>query len=70
MSGLTITLIVLEVLSLLAIVHLWARRRMRWTAKLAWSVFLLLPLFGLVLYGFASINPEPHGEDPLCDGDG
>ena len=64
MNALTVTVIAFEVIALVAIVHLWLRRKTRWWAKLLWTVILCVPFFGLMFYGFAAINPDPHDDDP------
>jgi hypothetical protein len=63
MSVFDIALIIAEVVSLCTIVHLWWRRKMRPWAKILWTVFLLVPLFGPVFYGFLTLHPERHGEE-------
>jgi energy-coupling factor transporter transmembrane protein EcfT len=65
MSGFAIALIVLEVISLLAIVHLWRYRKMRRWAKVLWTVFLFLPFFGPLFYVFVTVNPDPHPHDEV-----
>jgi TRAP-type mannitol/chloroaromatic compound transport system permease small subunit len=64
MNALTIAIVASEAAALVAIVHLWLRRKMRWWAKLLWSVFLFVPFLGLVFYGFVTISPDPHDDDP------
>jgi hypothetical protein len=64
MNALTIAVIVSEVIALLAIVHLWLGRKMRWWAKLLWTIFLCVPFFGPLFYGFVAISPEPHDDHP------
>jgi hypothetical protein len=59
-----IALSICEFVALLTIVNLWFRkRRMRVITRLLWSVVLLVPLFGVLLYGLTRSDPEAHGED-------
>jgi len=58
-----ITVALLECISLVLIIRLWARKRkispwQRW----AWSIVLLVPIFGWLLYAFLAINPEAHSD--------
>ena len=59
-----ILLVAAEVVAIVAIIHLWIRRQMRWGTKLFWTVFLLIPFLGLLFYEFLTNDPEPHGEEP------
>ena len=59
-----IALVVLECISLVFIVRLWRRKRkMPGWQRCLWSVVLLVPLVGWVLYGFNAIGPEAHSDD-------
>jgi hypothetical protein len=52
-----------EVVALVAIVHLWIRRRRtRLITRLLWSVVLLVPLFGVLFYGLTRSDPEAHSD--------
>ncbi len=59
-SFLAIATLVLEVLAVVAIVLLWRRRDLKKWSKVIWTLILLIPIFGLLLYCFISTNPEPH----------
>ncbi len=63
-----IVLALLELAALFAIVRVWRHKRRHWLAKLFWSVLLLIPFFGLLLYGFLAITLESqsdHTEDRI-----
>ena len=53
-----------ETVALCVIVHLWVRRKMRWWIKLLWMLFLCVPFLGPLMYGFISINPDSHDDNP------
>jgi hypothetical protein len=61
-TKLIIALSVLEAIALVVIVRLWLRRRSRMSvvARLVWSVVLLVPGFGLMMYGFIHSDPDEH----------
>jgi hypothetical protein len=50
----------LEMIAWVVIVRLWLRRRHRILPRILWSVVLLVPLFGLVFYGFIASDLEKH----------
>jgi hypothetical protein len=55
----------LESVSLLAIGHLWLKRKkVALLAKCFWTIVLVVPALGLILYGFSVITQDPHGDDP------
>jgi len=58
-----ITVALLECISLVLIIRLWRRRRKisPWQ-RCAWSIVLLIPIFGWLLYAFLAINPEAHSD--------
>ena len=59
-----IILFVLECISLVLIVHLWRRKpRPAVWYRCLWSLVLLVPLLGWILYGFVAINPETHSDE-------
>jgi hypothetical protein len=69
----TSTIIVLsfgELVGLIAIVRLWCRkRRMRVITRLLWSLLLLIPFFGILLFAFTRSDPEPHSDEvPFGEG--
>jgi len=51
---------VLEIVALIVTVRLWKRRRVKLVLRLLWSVVLLVPFFGLVVYVFLHEEPEGH----------
>lgn len=53
---------ILELVALVVIVRLWTRRPLRIVSSVCWSVVLLVPFFGLVIYFFLREKPEAHGE--------
>ena len=59
-----VALSICEFVALIAIVHLWFRkRRMRIITRLLWSVVLLVPVFGVLFYGLTRSDPESHSDD-------
>jgi len=55
---------VLEVAGLFFVVRLWLRpRRTGVVARVIWSLILLVPLFGLIIYGFLRNDPDEHPYD-------
>jgi hypothetical protein len=50
----------LEIVALIVIVRLWMHRHLGVLPRLLWSVVLLVPLFGLLLYGFLHTDPDAH----------
>jgi len=60
--------VLLELAALVLIVRVWQHKHRNWVAKFFWSVLLLIPFFGLLFYGFLTINPESqsdHTEDSV-----
>jgi hypothetical protein len=55
-----------EAVSLGLIAHLWlGRKRLRVMTKWLWTLVLLFPGLGPVLYGFAAFTPSAHNDpDP------
>jgi uncharacterized protein with PQ loop repeat len=56
----------LELAALVAVVRVWRHKQRSWIGKLFWSVLLLIPFFGLLFFGFLTINPDSqsdHTED-------
>ncbi len=57
-------------ISVVLILHLWlSYRRASLLKKIAWSLILLLPLLGWLLY-FALFNPPGYSDTPLNDTSG
>jgi hypothetical protein len=54
-----------EIVALIVIVRLWMSRRVKLVPRLLWSVVLLVPFFGLVLYAF--LHDEPKHSDNVPD---
>jgi hypothetical protein len=53
-----------EAVAALFIVRLWMKRpKLGTPAKLFWSAILLIPVLGMVAYGFCTIDPEEHPYD-------
>ena len=66
-----IVFVVLEVMALIVVARLWLRRRHRIIPRILWSLLLLVPLFGLLMYGFIVINLDKNPErmDSQADND-
>jgi len=63
MDTFTITVgVVLEIVALVFIVRLWSRRPVRLVPCLLWSIILLVPLFGILIYVFLRETPEAHSD--------
>lgn len=62
-------LAVAEVAALAIIARLWIRRRHHFVTRLLWSLILLVPLFGLLMYGFivSDLEPNPERTDTQSD---
>lgn len=60
----------LELIALIVIVRLWMRRPLRIVPTIFWSLVLLVPFFGLLLYFFLRDEPEAHPDrvDPYYSG--
>jgi hypothetical protein len=54
---------ILEAVGLFLILRLWCKIRLPVARKIVWSLLLLIPVLGPLMYGFVSLDPEPHGED-------
>jgi hypothetical protein len=52
---------VLEAIALV-VARLWLRRRHRIVPRILWSLLLLVPLFGLLIYGFVVIDLDKNPE--------
>ena len=53
-----------EAVGLFMIYRLWfGKPKASLVRRIVWSIFLLIPLLGPLLYGFISIDPSEHGED-------
>jgi uncharacterized protein with PQ loop repeat len=59
---LIITGTVLEIVALIVAVRLWRQKRRGRVSKLFWTVVLLIPFFGLLIYGFLAVNPESQAD--------
>jgi hypothetical protein len=49
-----------EIVALIVIIRLWMRRRVKIFPRVLWSVILLVPFFGLLVYFFLHEEPEGH----------
>lgn len=59
-----IVIILLEILGLIMVIRLWFKGgKLSLFRKIFWSVFLMVPLLGPVMYIFTSLDPSDHGED-------
>jgi hypothetical protein len=57
-------LVILEAVGLLMIFRLWSRgSKGSLGRRIVWSVLLLVPLVGPLMFGFVSLDPSEHGED-------
>ena len=53
-----------ELLALVAIIHLWFRKRqMRVITRLFWTIVLLVPFFGVLFYSFTRSDPRAHSDN-------
>ena len=59
-----ILLALIELLGLFMIARLWLKSKTPLVKRILWSVILLIPLIGPMMYGFVSLDPSAHGEDP------
>jgi energy-coupling factor transporter transmembrane protein EcfT len=69
MSVNTLAIILLslfEIVALIVAARLMARSRVRFLSRVLWSLVLLVPFFGLMLYLFLHEEPEAH---PYTTGD-
>lgn len=55
-----ILLSLLEIFALIIIARLWMRQRVKFLPRLIWSVVLLVPFLGLMVYVFLHEEPEAH----------
>ena len=59
-----ILLVVLEMIALGVIIHLWLRRRrLRLWRRVLWSVVLLVPFAGILIYALTRSDPDEHPYD-------
>jgi hypothetical protein len=55
---------VAEAVAIVFIVRLWMKRsKLGFLAKLLWSAILLVPVLGIVAYGFCTTQPDEHPYD-------
>jgi hypothetical protein len=60
-----IVIVLLESVSLLAIGHLWLRRKkVALLSKCFWTIVIVVPALGPIFYGFSAITQNEHGDDP------
>ena len=63
---------ILEVVALVVITRLWLRRRHRLVPRVLWSLILLIPLFGVLMYVFfllSDFEKNPDRTDTQSDSD-
>jgi uncharacterized protein with PQ loop repeat len=62
---------VFELVGLIIIVRIWRRRRMRIIPRIFFSIVLLIPFFGLLIYGFlaSDLEKNPDRMDTQSDSD-
>lgn len=59
-----IILSVAEAVGAVFIVRLWGKRRkLGIPGKVFWSAILLVPVFGVIAYGFCATDPDEHPYD-------
>lgn len=62
-TKLVIVLALFEMAALILVARLWlCRRRMRIVPRVFWSLVLLVPVFGLMLYALIHNDPDAHPE--------
>lgn len=55
--------VVLELCGFVAIGHLWTRKSKKsFVGRCLWSVLLLVPILGPLLYGYLQIEPDENPE--------
>jgi len=59
---LIITGTVFELVAMIVTLRLWHQKRRGKVGKLFWTVVLLIPFFGLLLYSFLTLNPESQND--------
>ena len=52
-----------ELVGLILLVRLWMRRPLRLLSCLFWSCVLLVPFFGLLVYGLLYEIPDAHSDN-------
>ena len=57
-------LVLLEAVGVILITRLWLKAtKASLVRRIVWSVLLLIPLLGPLMYEFISVDPSAHGED-------
>jgi hypothetical protein len=57
-------LALLEAVGILMAIRLWFKpAKTSAVRRIVWSVLLLVPVLGPIMYGFISLDPSEHGED-------
>jgi drug/metabolite transporter superfamily protein YnfA len=64
-----ICLAALEFAGLFLVIRLWIRREMSVVFRLFWSVFLLIPVFGLLVFAFIRLSGEKNPGNMFSDSD-
>jgi bacteriorhodopsin len=62
---------ILELVALIVIIRLWLQRRVRIFPRIFFSIVLLIPFFGLLIYAFVASDLEknPDRTDSQSDSD-
>jgi hypothetical protein len=61
----------LEAVGVFMAIRLWFKTaKASLVRRIVWSVLLLIPLLGPIMYGFVSLDPSAHGEDVGSDSSG
>jgi len=55
---------VFEACALIAIYRVWRKKSKSLPAKIFWTLVLLVPLLGLLLYAFIFVSPDSHDDNP------
>ena len=53
---------VLELMAMIVIVQLWRQKRRGKASKLLWTVVLLIPFGGLLIYAMLTLAPESQSD--------
>jgi hypothetical protein len=53
---------VLEIVALVVIIRLWLHRRFRLIPRIVWSVILLIPILGLLIFLFVTSDLDRNPE--------
>jgi hypothetical protein len=63
-TGQVTLFVLLETVGVFMVIRLWFKAaKASLVRRIAWSILLLIPLLGPIMYGFISLDPSAHGED-------